>query len=100
MPKRDVNYTEITCDVCGKKIQLADSGLAYRHLVVITRYAQVWFGKMWSPKGRKAEYYLCENCRDVLMYWLEGDPRQPRKRRLMADEEKGKNNDTGVWNAR
>ncbi len=70
-------------------MQFADKGLAYRHLVEITRYTQVWFGKLWNPKGRIADYYLCDNCRDVLMYWLEGDPRQPRKKCSMTGEEKG-----------
>lgn len=93
MSKRDVNYTEITCDVCGKKIQLANKGLAYRHLMVITRYTQVWFGKLWNPKGRATDYYLCDNCRDILMYWLEGDPRQPRKRRSMTGEERGEDDE-------
>lgn len=71
MPKRDVSYTEITCDRCGKRIQLPDKDLAFRHLVVVSRYTQVWFGKLWNPRGRSADYYLCEDCVDDLMYWIE-----------------------------
>ena len=91
MPKRDVSYTEITCDRCGKRIQLVDKNLEFRHLVVVTRYTQVWFGKLWNPRGRTADYYLCEDCVDVLINWLEGDVNhtaQEKQWTLNGDDER------------
>ena len=69
MPKRDVSYTEITCDRCGRKIQVEKED-QFRYYLRITKYAVLWWGKLWTPRGWNVDFYLCEDCLSDLEIWI------------------------------
>ena len=72
MPKREVRYTEIVCDRCGRKILTEEIPQQFHHLLEVKKIAVLWWGKLWTPRGWNTEVYLCDDCLDDLEHWMEG----------------------------